>query len=153
MSTVEREQPLALPAQVAPALEGRRRDRVLIGTLTAPLAFWLLGLVVAPGVIFLLYSFWYLDAFQIVRDFTLQNYRAVFTESLYRRALAGSLLVGGLTATLCTALAFALAWAVRFHVRRGRDILVLVIVISSVGSYLARLYSWRSILGSQGLIN
>ena len=50
-------------------------------------------------------------------------------------------------------LGFALAWAIRFHVRRGRDLLLLVIVISSIGSYLARLYAWRSILGGNGIVN
>jgi spermidine/putrescine transport system permease protein len=118
-----------------------------------PLAIWLLLLVAAPGAVFVLYSFWRVEEFQIAREFTLDNYREIIKGDLFWNALADSLLIGGTTAAVCCVLGFALAWAIRFHVRRGRDLLLLVIVISSIGSYLARLYAWRSILGGNGIVN
>jgi spermidine/putrescine transport system permease protein len=121
--------------------------------LALPLTLWMLLFVAVPGAIFLVYSFWQVDSFQIVHVFTWANYRDVFTEELYRRSLWTAFLIGGITAIVTCLLAFPLAWAVRFHTSRWRDLLVLLIVISSVSSYLARLYAWRSILGADGVIN
>jgi spermidine/putrescine transport system permease protein len=123
------------------------------GVLVLPLTALLVALVAVPLGIFVAYSFWHVDAFQIVHDLTTANYSDVFTDALYRRSLWNAFLIGFLTSTICCGLAFALAWAVRFHLTRWRDTIVLVIVISSVSSYLARLYAWRSILGSDGVVN
>ncbi len=133
------------PADAPPALLG--------GLLAFPLAAWTALFVVVPGAIFLVYSFWQVETFQIVHDFTWSNYRSVFTDDLYRRSLWNAFLIGAITASITSLIAFPLAWAVRFHTSKHRDLLVLLIVISSVSSYLARLYAWRSILGADGAIN
>jgi spermidine/putrescine transport system permease protein len=121
--------------------------------LVGPLTFWVLLFVAVPGAIFLVYSFWHVDAFRIVHEFTGSNYKEVFTGELYRHSLWNAFLIGAITTGVCCPLAFALAWAVRFHAGRWRDPIVVLIVISSVSSYLARLYAWRSILGRDGLVN
>jgi spermidine/putrescine transport system permease protein len=121
--------------------------------LAAPLALWLAIFIAFPAAILLVYSFFHVDGFKLVYELSLRNYEAIVHEELFRRALAGSLLVGLTTAAVTSVIAFALAWALRFHFDRGRDLLVLAIVVSSIGSYLARLYSWRSILGADGAIN
>jgi spermidine/putrescine transport system permease protein len=146
------EQSPSLAASAVPRRASRGTE-VVPALLAAPLALWLLALVAAPGVVFVLYSFWRVEGFQIVRDFSFDNYREIRTGNTYASALVDSLLIGATTAAVTCVLGFALAWAIRFHVPRGRDLLLLVIVISSIGSYLARLYAWRSILGGNGIIN
>jgi len=131
----------------------RRRDDIVPALLASPLAVWLGLLVAAPGAVFVVYSFWHVESFRIVRDFTLDNYREIFTKEVYADALVDSLVLGFSTAAVTCLVAFPLAWAIRFHSRRGRDLLLIVIVISSIGSYLARLYAWRSILGGDGIVN
>jgi spermidine/putrescine transport system permease protein len=121
--------------------------------LVSPMTVLLLALVAVPLGIFVAYSFWRVDTFQIVHEWNTSNYSDVFTDPLYRKSLWNALLIGTVTALICCILAFGLAWAVRFHLSRWRDTIVLVIVISSVSSYLARLYAWRSILGSKGVVN
>lgn len=119
----------------------------------APLTLWLAASIAVPAIILFVYSFFRVEGFKLVFEISLTNYRVIAGEELYRRALGGSLLVGLTTAGITSVVAFALAWAIRFHVERGRDLLVLIIVVSSIGSYLARLYSWRSILGADGVVN
>jgi ABC-type spermidine/putrescine transport system permease subunit I len=121
--------------------------------LTAPLTVAIVVFVAVPAAVFAAYSVWQVESFQIVHDYTLKNYRDVFTQPLYRTAVRDSFIIGITTALGCTVLAFVLAWAVRFHTTRWRSPLVLAIVASSVSSYLARLYAWRSILGTDGVIN
>lgn len=120
--------------------------------LALPLALWLAVLVAAPAVIFLLYSFWRVEAFRIVHKFGFGNYHTAVS-GFYLRTILNSLVIGIAVATISCLMAFALAWAVRFRLRRGRTVVLLAIVAASAGSYLARIYSWRSILGSTGVIN
>jgi spermidine/putrescine transport system permease protein len=143
------------------AHESPRRSRravdapsaVVSVVLGLPLALCTVLLVAVPAAIFVVYSFWQVDAFQIVHRLTWDNYDQVFTDELYRRSLWNAFVIGIITATVTCAIAFPLAWAVRFHCSRWRDTVVLLIVISAVTSYLARLYAWRSILGADGVIN
>jgi spermidine/putrescine transport system permease protein len=120
--------------------------------LAAPLTIWLAALVAVPLGILVVYSFWRVVAFQIVHVYSLVNYRASFSR-VFLRALENSLVIGLSTAAITCVIAFALAWAIRFRVQRGRNLLLLAIVAASAGSYLARLYAWRGILGAQGAIN
>lgn len=148
--------PRAEPAQ-APR-KSRATDRSLPGgrlsaALAAPFGVWLVAFFLVPSGIMLMYSFWRVDLFQVVRESSLDNYRDVFTTPLYRQALVGSFILGAVTAAVSTTAAFALAWAVRFHTTRYRELLLILVVSASVGSYLARIYAWRSILGAEGLID
>jgi spermidine/putrescine transport system permease protein len=140
---------VARPHRRSVDLAGAATQSLLI----VPLTLAVLLFVAVPGGIFLVYSFWHVEVFSIVHDFTWANYREVFSGGLYRHSLWNAFLIGGLTTAFCCTIAFALAWAVRFHAGRWRDVVVVLIVISSVSSYLARLYAWRSILGRDGLVN
>jgi spermidine/putrescine transport system permease protein len=130
----------------------RLKAPTLRAALGLPLALWLAALFAAPAIIFLLYSFWRVEAFRIVHSFNLDNYRAALGR-FYLRTVLNSLIIGFAVATISCLIAFALAWAVRFRFRRRRNLILLAIVAASTGSYLARIYSWRSILGSTGAIN
>jgi spermidine/putrescine transport system permease protein len=132
----------------------RRSGGRLLSTvaLAAPLTLWLAALVAVPLGILVVYSFWRVVSFQIVHVYSLVNYRASFSH-VFLRALENSLVIGLSTAAITCVIAFALAWAIRFRVERGRNLLLLAIVAASAGSYLARLYAWRGILGAQGAIN
>jgi spermidine/putrescine transport system permease protein len=120
--------------------------------LATPLTLWLLALVTLPIGIFFVYSFWRVRNFQIVHSFWLGNYRSAFG-SLFLSAVESSLIIGLSAALLSCAGGFVLAWVVRFRLRRTRNLALLAIVAVSAGSYLARIYSWRAVLGSNGLIN
>lgn len=114
---------------------------------------WLAAFFLLPLAGLVLYSFWRVQAFQIVREVSFENYRRVFATPVNRRALVDSLIIGITTGAVTVGLALPLAWAIRFHAHKHRNRLVGLILVASMGSYLARIYSWRSILGSEGLIN
>lgn len=112
----------------------------------------LVALFAAPAVIFLIYSFWRVEAFRIVHTFGFDNYRLALSWSFLRNVV-NSMMIGGVVASISCVIAFALAWAARFRLQRGRNLVLLAIVAAATGSYLARIYSWRSILGNNGAVN
>lgn len=111
-----------------------------------------LAMVAVPLIIFALYSLWRVEGFQIVHRYGFGNYRQALG-GFFVRSLATSLVIGVSTAVASCLVAFGLAWAVRFRLTRSRNLVLLTVVAASTGSYVARIYSWRSILGDAGLIN
>jgi ABC-type spermidine/putrescine transport system permease subunit I len=103
-----------------------------------------LGLIVA-------YSFWRTVDYEVVHDWTTDNYHYFFSVPTYVRTMWATLWVS-LSATLLVAFPFAY-WLVR-HVRRSlRGLLLLLVILPFWTSYLLRVYSWLNILGEGGAIN
>jgi spermidine/putrescine transport system permease protein len=118
-----------------------------------PTLVWLtVGLVIPVGVFFV-YGFWRADIFGLVREWNLDQYRDAFGDAFYRELLLRTIGLGLLVAAVCLPLAYAAAHVLTFSVRRWRNELMLLIVISMLASYLVRIYSWKTILGPQGVIN
>ncbi|MDA2927378.1 ABC transporter permease [Acidobacteria bacterium AH-259-G07] len=129
-----------------------RTDAKLLFQL-APSTLYLLVFFAIPGFVLLLYSFWQKKGFSIERVFTLKNYLTVLTTDLYIRVTLNSLIIGLSAALLAVIISYPLAYGLRFKLRRYQSTLLLLIFVSVVGSYLARIYAWKSILGQKGLIN
>jgi spermidine/putrescine transport system permease protein len=142
----------ANPSRSAPVVRKDVKGLALRTILGLPLALWLVAVFLLPAAILLLYSFWQVKGFQIVHQFSLDNYRTAFGAS-FLRSLGSSMIIGAAVGVISCVVAFAAAWAVRFRFQRARNAIVLAIVTASAGSYLARIYAWRTILGDNGVIN
>lgn len=119
----------------------------------APLTLLLLVLFFAPLAVLFVYSFWKLDGFSIVSDWTIANYVSSWTEMFHVRLLLRSLAIGATVAALSVALAYPFAYAATFRFARFRNALIFAVLISMFASYLVRVYAFQSILGEQGVIN
>jgi spermidine/putrescine transport system permease protein len=106
-----------------------------------------LGLIVA-------YSFWQVVDYNVVHDWTLDNYHYFFSVPTYVRTMWATLWVS-LSATAITLLiAFPFAyWLVRYVRRSLQGIFLILVVLPFWTSYLLRVYSWLNILGERGAIN
>ena len=122
---------------------------VSVGT---PIGYMLL-LFVAPMLVFLIYSFWYLKGFHIVREWTLQNYIEVATNPTYIKLIIRSIGMGLAAALLTVLLSYPVAYAMAFRMKEGREIVLLLMILSLFSSYLVRVYAWKTILGATGVIN
>jgi ABC-type spermidine/putrescine transport system permease subunit I len=128
--------PLAEYAGFLPAL-------VLFG------AFFLvpLGLIVA-------YSFWRVVDYNVVHDWTLDNYRYFFSVGTYVRTFWATIWVAVLATALTIAVAFPFAyWLVRHVPHRWQKPLLVLVIVPFWASYLLRVYAWLTILGEQGALN
>jgi spermidine/putrescine transport system permease protein len=109
--------------------------------------------VVLPVGVFVVYGFWRSDIFGIVRDWTFDQYKTVFTDALARTLLLRTLLLATIIASVTIPLAYATAYVLTFSVRRGRTVILVLIAASTLASYLVRIYAWKTILGPEGIIN
>jgi len=106
-----------------------------------------LGIVVA-------YSFWKVVDYNVVHDWTVDNYRYFFSVPTYVRTLWATIWVSVLATVVTIAVAFPFAyWLVRYVPRRLQRTLLVLVILPFWTSYLLRVYSWLNILGEQGAIN
>jgi len=129
----------------------RRTRAILLNTLT-PVTFLVIFFFVPLGVL-LLYSFWRMEGGVLRQQFTFSNYLDVFREPVYVPLLVKSVWMG-LGAMLATlAIGFPLAYFIRFHGGRYRNVLLMLVIICMISSYLVRVYAWKAILGNRGILN
>lgn len=119
----------------------------------SPVTIVLFFFFIVPVVIFFLYSFWIAHVWKIERIFTLANYIYAFTNPTYRKVTLNSLAIGFLSATTATLVSYPLAYYLTFKLKRGRNLVLFLVIISLLSSYLVRVYAWKTILGLNGLIN
>jgi ABC-type spermidine/putrescine transport system permease subunit I len=122
--------------------------------LTLPLTLLLLVLVIVPLGILALYSVYTQNAFfEPVPSLTTHNYTSVVSGPLFRTYVGNTLAIALPTAVAATACGFALAYFITFRARRWRMPLLAAVVVCYMGSFLAYIYSWRTISGEHGLVN
>ncbi len=133
------------------ALSITQRQRILSGTLAAPSMIFMLVFFVLPCLLLLLYSFWTARSFVIEPIFNLTNYtRTLYAGGFWRTSLTG-LNNGIWTATASVVLSFPAAYYIVY--RSTNNNAFYLILLSWFSSYLVRVYAWRTILGTNGLIN
>jgi spermidine/putrescine transport system permease protein len=108
---------------------------------------------IVPVGVFLLYSFWTVREWDVVRVWNMGNYRDVFSSPVYPRLILRSLGVGVATAVLSVVVVYPLAYALVFRLEKYRDLILFLLAISLFSNYVVRIYAWRSILSSNGLVN
>lgn len=122
-----------------------------------PAVIWLLLFLILPYANLFLYSFWKNGAFSVIHEFTLQNYIKFFKVSKTGGApylILFSTIKLSLWVTLFTLIvSFPLAYFIRFYVKKYKQQLYMLVIIPLWVSYVMRAYSWKIILGTNGILN
>jgi ABC-type spermidine/putrescine transport system permease subunit I len=106
-----------------------------------------LGLIVA-------YSFWQTVDYDVVHDWTFDNYHYFFSVSTYVSTMWATIWVSLAATALTIGIAFPFAyWLVRYVPKRLQGLLLVLVILPFWTSYLLRVYSWINILGPEGAIN
>jgi spermidine/putrescine transport system permease protein len=123
--------------------------------LAGPAAAVLLVFFAAPIAIFLVYSVLTGTAFSFTAKapLTLENYADVFRSGATGNLLWNSLVVGFFVGVACLAIGLPFAYWVRYHAGRLQQLILLLVVAAMFASYLVRIYAWRTMLGTDGVIN
>jgi putative spermidine/putrescine transport system permease protein len=146
--------PPSIPRRVAGALHRHPRVR-LGGLLAAPLG-WLVIAYLGALFLFLLTSIWSVDSFSgnLVTTPTLKNYVDVVTGDVYRTIALRTLLMAAVVTLTTIVLAFPIAfYMAKLASSRIRGILVVSILLPLWSGYLVKVYAWRLILNSTGVLN
>lgn len=121
------------------------------GLLAGPASLYMLIFFVVPAILLLSYSFWTASGFRIVPDFTLKNYIAAIGSPLFIRVTMNALVIGLVTASVTLLMAVPVAYYLTYVTRS--KIIFYLILITWFSSYLVRIYAWRTLLGTNGLLN
>lgn len=128
----------------------RLLPRVLLFALAACLP---LGLVLLPIGTFLVLSFFHMENSQIVPSFWLANYANFFRNWTYLGTFLGTLWLCTQVTAICMLLGYPVAWFVWRRSGTLRYFLLLLTVLPLFMSYIVKLYTIRSVLGLNGLLN
>lgn len=119
-----------------------------------PLSLWQGFFYLIPAVLLFLTSFWVLERYVLVPDWTLANYLQVFSKRIYLDAYLESLVLSISTVAICILLAYPAAYAIAFVVpHRWQRACMLIMIIPFWTNYLVRAYAWQLVLSNNGLFN
>ncbi len=122
--------------------------------MVAPPFLYAILLLAVPLLTILAYSFFKDGYLTVIREFTLENYAAVWADPIFRTILLRSLIVAGMVTLATVLLAFPVAYFLSFVVQPDRKALwIFLITIPFWTSYLIRVFLWKVILGYNGVIN
>lgn len=134
-------------------LKFRRSESLRGYSLLSPtLTVVLLGLLF-PLMILVTLSFWKQEYVDLIRTFTLTNYADFFQKKIYYLILYRSIRISLVVMLVTVLLAYPLAYFIAFHVKRNKIMWIILITIPFWTSYLLRVFSWKVILGYNGVIN
>lgn len=108
-----------------------------------------------PYGVLLTYSFWLKKYPLFVPAFQVGNYWTLLTDPQYLRVLLRTLKIAGLVSICSLLLAYPFAYFLVFRMKNAafRAVLFMAIVAPLWVSYLLRAYIWKTILGTQGILN
>jgi spermidine/putrescine transport system permease protein len=130
-------------------MKNRQRFLTLIGLPS----LYLLLLFLVPMGLMILFSFRQGTTGDARNVFTIKHYIDFIHNSSYQRLLWRSAGISFAMAVISCVLAYPLAYYLAFQAGAKKTFLMLMIIIPTWTSYLLRIFSWKLILGSSGLLN
>jgi spermidine/putrescine transport system permease protein len=128
-------------------------SRAYKSLVAVPPLLWVGLFLLLPYALMLAHSFWVVRDGFIVHQWNLQNYRTLATNPVYAEVLLRSMRIAA-SVTLCSLLlGYPLAYYLSFHAGARREILYQLVIVPLWVSYLVRGYAWKTILGSDGVLN
>jgi spermidine/putrescine transport system permease protein len=129
-------------------------SRAYRAAVTVPPLLWVAIFLLAPYALLLCYSFWSVTPSQaIIHSWTLDNYRELLTKDVYHQTLLRSMWIAARVTLFSLVLGYPLAYYLSFNAGKRKDLCYQLVIIPLWVSYLVRAYAWKTILGSDGVLN
>ena len=134
-------------------LPRRTRSQVgLYASLLPPLV-WTSLLYFVPLAILISYSVWRLESFDIVKEFSLVNFQTILTNPSYRSVILRTVATALSVTLIDIVIALPLGYFIARFGGRYRGLLTMLVILPLWSSYLVRVFSWKIILGYNGVLN
>jgi spermidine/putrescine transport system permease protein len=114
---------------------------------------WVALFLLVPYALMFAHSFWLVRDGFIVHEWNLQNYAKLFHNPVYLEVLFRTARIAASVTALSLFLGYPLAYYMSFHAGIRKDLLYQLVIVPLWVSYLVRGYSWKTILGSEGVLN
>lgn len=131
------------------------RRRLTSGAIVSAPLLWTLAFLFVPYLIMFTYSF-YLKTFPMFTPaFQFGNYLTILDDPQYYRVLIRTFKIAAIVATSALLVAYPLTYFLVFQVKspRLRSVLYMAVIVPLWVSYLLRAYTWKTILGNEGILN
>ena len=128
-------------------------SRAYKSAVSVPPLLWVTLFLLVPYAMLFCYSFWGVSGGVILHHWNLDNYRQLARNPMYLTVLFRSMKIAGAVTLLALVLGYPVAYYLSFHAARRKDLLYQLVIIPLWASYLVRGYAWKTILGSDGVLN
>jgi spermidine/putrescine transport system permease protein len=120
---------------------------------TLPPILWVALFLLLPYLLMFLHSFWTVRDGVILHHWNLGNYATLFENPLYLQVLFRTARIAASVTLLSILLGYPLAYFLSFHAGPHKNLLYQLVIVPLWVSYLVRGYAWKTILGSDGVLN
>jgi spermidine/putrescine transport system permease protein len=118
-----------------------------------PPLLWVGVFLLLPYALMFAHSFWAVRDGTVVHQWNLNNYHTLFSKPVYLEVLLRTMRIAA-SVTLCSLLlGYPLAYYLSFHSGARKELLYQLVIVPLWVSYLVRGYAWKTILGSEGVLN
>jgi spermidine/putrescine transport system permease protein len=118
-----------------------------------PPLLWVGLFLLLPYALMFAHSFWAVRNGQLVHHWNLENYYTLFSKPVYLGVLLRTLRIAA-SVTFCSLLlGYPLAYYLSFHSGARKELLYQLVIVPLWVSYLVRGYAWKTILGTDGVLN
>jgi spermidine/putrescine transport system permease protein len=128
-------------------------SRVYKWIVSAPPLLWVGIFLLLPYALMLAHSFWLVRDGTIAHDWNLQNYAKLFQNPVYLEVLFRTMRIAAGVTLLSLFLGYPLAYYMSFRAGARKELLYQLVIVPLWVSYLVRGYAWKTILGSEGVLN
>src|SRR3984885_5565317 len=129
-------------------------SRAYRAAITIPPLIWVAVFLLTPYLLMFCYSFWSVSESQtIVHSWNFSNYAQLLRVNVYWQTLLRSMLIAVRVTIFSLLLGYPVAYFLSFYAGRKKDLLYQLVIIPLWVSYLVRAYAWKTILGSDGVLN
>jgi putative spermidine/putrescine transport system permease protein len=133
-----------------------RHPRLRVGGLLAGPVGWLVIGYLGSLAVLLIASFWQVGALsgEVEQVFSLNNFKELVNVDVYRQVAARTVAIAAAATVTDALLAFPIAfYMAKVASPRAKAVLVVAVLMPLWSFYLVKVYAWRTMLSSGGIIN
>jgi spermidine/putrescine transport system permease protein len=128
-------------------------SRTYKSLVSLPPLLWVATFLILPYLLMFAHSFWMVREGAVVHQWSLANYKTLLTNPVYLEVLFRTMRIAGSVTILSLLLGYPLAYFLSFYGGLRKELLYQLVIVPLWVSYLVRGYAWKTILGSEGVLN
>jgi spermidine/putrescine transport system permease protein len=128
-------------------------SRVYKAIVSAPPLLWVGLFLLLPYALMFAHSFWTVRDGMLVHQWNLRNYQTLLSNPVYVGVLFRTMRIAASVTLFSLLLGYPLAYFLSFHAGPRKELLYQLVIVPLWVSYLVRGYAWKTILGSDGVLN
>ena len=128
-------------------------SRTYKSIISLPPLLWVGLFLLLPYALMFAHSFWLVRDGFLVHEWNLQNYAKLFHNPVYLEVLFRTMRIAASVTLLSLLLGYPLAYFMSFEAGVRKELFYQLVIVPLWVSYLVRGYAWKTILGSDGVLN